>query len=206
MSLLRETGFDASLALAGAGLLHSKFAKRWSAPAIPLLINRTTGFARKAEESCGKAQMALLNELARVCSVLYSSMSILYRVSHWVAELQALPCPSCPGSFLSYAISRGLTLYVKAQPEAQPEMLDSSTDKSLLVQTITGCGNDVTERLPIIAILLRYGMNPNNDSSHTSACAEFSHFLPTPVAIGLTIPSLAHGWRCASCMSCMTLM
>lgn len=130
--------------------------------------------AAQAENSTGKAQVSLIDELDRVCSVQMRSSPFYHRYKsniHWCAALHShdQECYKCPESFLTFSILNGLGLYVQSKYGRDLQTLNRQASKPLLSFAIgIGCTprqqqhhTTLSANVPTVAMLLRAGLRPN---------------------------------------------
>lgn len=140
------------------------------------LIEQAMTHALQAENSTGKAQVALLDELDRIATQVHKRSLSLEDTGtrqqglHWSASMHPSnqPCLKCPESFLTFAITRGLTFYVREKIGSRIGQLNKVTQQALLdYATFYHASYDVSKdtvvHLQMLALLLRGGLDPNED-------------------------------------------
>jgi hypothetical protein len=140
------------------------------------LIDQAMMHALQAENSTGKAQVALLDELDRIATQVQKRSSSLEAADmsqqklHWSALMHPRdqPCCKCPESFLTFAITRGLTFYVRAKVGSCITQVDKTAKQPFLNYATfyhaTYCdGKETVIHLQMLALLLRGGVDPNED-------------------------------------------
>lgn len=164
------TGFDASTALLHSTILELKA----TSPAIwdnqiMLQISTAMSYGLLAENSTGQAQTDLIDEIDRVARLLYPDS----QQHHWSHFLHRNGS-GMGDSILTYAVSKGLTLYVQLRHGPSLCKLNSKCSRALLSYA-TGCtAGSVADRLhevrpSMVAMLLDAGLSPNEHSSGSSS-------------------------------------
>jgi hypothetical protein len=171
MNSTKDTDFDASVSLLRSDVLLLKCrGLGWSEPEWKR-IDTAMCHALQAENSTGKAQTALLDELDRTgqSMVKYGPKSNHHeRNLHWSAAMHTIQqrCHNCPESFLTFAISNGLVLYARSKLGHAVQGVSRQTVRPLLAYA-TGClpayqkRNMTSLHPPMLAMLLRGGLSPN---------------------------------------------
>lgn len=174
-ALLAKTGgtnFDASVSVLRSLVLMLKTTpfcceswgeETWST------IEYAMAMAANAEDSTGQAQTALVDEIDKTAALIESRCNRPPLRSHWSANMQAReqgPCKNGPSSFLAYAISNGLALYVKAKIGHRIHEADHESDRPLLDYATFHLTIHRLKRLeklhpPMLALLLQGGLDPN---------------------------------------------
>ena len=170
----RRTGFDAITALLRSNVMMLKSSLRsWNATTWKL-IHEAMRYAARAENSMGVPQVALLDELDRAAAKITLNSRRLYDpflnpgVS-WTASMHGIGdgCPSCPESFLTFAMMHGLSLYVKAKLFANPRLLaypNGTKARRSILEYATFCRpkcKNISLHPPLLAAVLEAGANPN---------------------------------------------
>ena len=145
-------------------------------------IRRATQLALQAEHSTGKPQTALLLELDATASQLIARAEDTQRGAHWSDHMHSnnLACGSCPASFLAYAISNGLTLFVESQLADSAMEKGKIEGKSPLLYAIWDCplsARTVLAYPAMVAMLLRAGFDPNETSDGSTPWQSLLDFI-----------------------------
>lgn len=140
------------------------------------LIDQAMSHALKAENSSGKAQVALLDELDRIAAQIENRSSSRQTAEtqrqdlHWSALMHPRDqaCSKCPESFLTFAITRGLTLYVRAKIGNCIRLFNDTSKRNLLEYATfyapsRRVGKETVVHLQMLALLLKGGVDPNEN-------------------------------------------
>ena len=181
LHLTSGTDWDANVSLLRSDILML----RWSTLDNKLegwqdstwrLIDQAMSHALKAENSSGKAQVALLDELDHIAAQIENRSSsrqaaeTQWQDLHWSALMHRHDqvCSKCPESFLTFAITRGLTLYVRAKVGNCIRVLNDTSKRNLIEYATfyapsRRVGKETFVHLQMLALLLKGGVDPNEN-------------------------------------------
>jgi len=179
-------GFVPSVVLLQSQVLYIKwvlpFWKRETKSVFDLqkFATRALSFARQAEIATGRSEVAMLDELDRVCSDLLRGLA--HGPSNWTTELQ-IDQDSIEyrdeaaehfNTFMALAIKSGLQFYVTEKLKLEPWILRTKEGRPLLhyaVQVNTGlCGDKALQPYPdLVKLLLSYGSQVSDPYEGVSA-------------------------------------
>jgi hypothetical protein len=135
---------------------------------LGLMIQETMAYLRQAENSTGRAHVAMVDALDRVCARLISNR--WYTDSMSLKGEDGIPKVAMQGprNFLEYAAATGLKLYVdtRLQKLGGPHHL---REASLLACATFSPVASIENCMPTIALLLQNGHNPNAFHDGTSS-------------------------------------
>ncbi|KAL8724607.1 MAG: hypothetical protein Q9166_007854, partial [cf. Caloplaca sp. 2 TL-2023] len=178
-----KRGFDVNVALLRASIFQVRKLKSstpdWEEEWKDT-IESAIYYARKAENSTGQAQTALLDTLNRVAggAILPASLSDGDHTPsstsiHWAAaimhEFDDNSCGYCPSSFLAFAVMSGLTLYVETKLHHMTRQGIALEPSLLLDATLAIVKHDknALPLVPMVEKLLQSGAGPNVKVSKT---------------------------------------
>jgi len=146
------------------GYTQGRWDLYWDQP-LWSLIEDTMKLALQAEQSTGLPQTELLDELNTIISG-FRPRNSGKDAPHWSSHLHSADqtCSQCPTSFLEFAVSHGLTLFVKNKINSGI-LYQRREERSLLESAIWHRPwyekKPYTIQPAMVAMLLRVGCDPN---------------------------------------------
>lgn len=166
----------------GIGYIYVSHRRNNSSKTLEL-IEDAMKHALLAEDSTGRAQVALLDELDRTVDQLCRSRPDHWSGrTHWSAyeRCHRQGCTHDSRSFLTFAISSGLMLYVRAKIGYDVKSVNERSCKPLLEYAVTSqpfYRDLVVLHPPMIDYLLRFGADPNEQSNGSTPWRRILNYL-----------------------------
>lgn len=160
-----ETTFNSNISLLHGSLFILKTVRSqyaWSGT-TDQCIEDTMQYAVAAEDSVNKPQVALVDSIDEAAAFLVSQRPVL---RHWTEYIQLESGWNSPvTSFVTYAISRGLALYVQAKYGNRLLSLNRSAKFPLLAFAVDYDAGENEPRSPrpsMVSMLLKVGLSTNH--------------------------------------------